>query len=64
MRISLTELEKLEIHKEAIRDAQKFLECKTIEEQAEFVRWLSNSLRMESKSNLNRLESIINEKTL
>lgn len=62
MNISLTEIEKLEIHVEAIKDAQKFLECKTIKEQSEFVRWLSNSLRSQAKSEQNRLTSLITDK--
>jgi hypothetical protein len=64
MRISLTEVESLDIRISTCKDLKQFLACKDIDSQ---VKWLEShliELKSKSKSEISRLESIINEKTL
>jgi len=64
MNIQLTRIEKLEIRESTCKDVKNFLRCKDIDSQ---VKWLEShliELKSQSKSEQNRLQSIIKEKTL
>jgi len=64
MNIQLTEIEKLNIRISTCKDVKKFLACKDIDSQ---VKWLEShliELKSQAKSEISRLESIINQKTL
>ena len=61
MNFQLTTTEKLDIQISVCKDVKKFLECKGLENQ---VKWLEShliELKSQSKSESNRLESIIND---
>ena len=62
MKISLSNGELLDTQISTCKDIKKFLDYKTLTEQVEFLEGLLNGLRNESKSTINRLESIINDK--
>ena len=61
MNIQLERIEKLEIRESVCKDLKNFLKCKDIDSQ---VKWLEShliELKSQSKSESNRLESIIND---
>ena len=62
MKISLSNGELLDTQISTCKDIKKFLDYKTLTEQVEFLEGLLNGLRNESKSTINRIESIINDK--
>ena len=62
MKISLSNGELLDTQISTCKDIKTFLDYKTLTEQVEFLEGLLNGIRNESKSTINRLESIINDK--
>ena len=66
MHIQLTEKEKIDIRLESLRDAKCFLDVwrtQDINAQCKFVEDLSSRLRCEMKSEINHLNSLINDKS-
>jgi hypothetical protein len=62
MNIQLTEMQKLDIRISTCKDLKKFLACKDIDSQ---VKWLEShliELKSQSKSEQNRLTSLITDK--
>lgn len=66
MQIQLTEKEKIEIEMESLMDAKGFLyvwATQDLDAQCRYIEDLSTKLRSEMKSEINRLNFLINDKS-